>query len=292
MTDAPTWRVLTRGYSVAPAAQGLDGDLRSDLLARRADGSLSLRASMSSPSEVSLGSGWQAFDTVFGTGDFSGDAKGDVLARKPDGSLWLYPGTGGGTFFSGVRIGTGWQGFTSLLSPATSAATASPTSSPQGRRHAVAVCRRRPRPVGCGWAAHRLGVADLRHHRVARRLHGRWERRCAGPQDRRLPVAVCRERPRRLGCRRQAGRERLAGLLPVLPGGDRNRDGLADLLALRRDGALVAHYGNGRGGWAAVAQAQVAGYGWDAYDLVVASAESPSRHAGVTGTSGFSRPDS
>lgn len=270
VTDAPTWRVLTRRYAVAPVAQGLDGDLRSDLLARRADGSLSLRTSMSSPSEVSLGSGWQAFDTVFGTGDFSGDAKGDVLARKPDGSLWLYPGTGSGTFFSGVRIGTGWQGFTGLLSPGDFSGDGVPDvlarradgtlwlyAGDGHGRWAAAGLR-----IGSGWQIFDTiespgdftgdGNADV----LARRTDGS------------LWLYAGNGRGGWAAGGKQVG-SGWQGYAQLLPGGDRNRDGLADLLALRRDGALVAYYGNGRGGWAAVAQAQVAGYGWDAYDLVV-----------------------
>jgi FG-GAP-like repeat/Tachylectin len=51
--------------------------------------------------------------------DWSGDGKADVLAIDSAGKLLLYGGTGAGTFArgGGQAIGTGWGGFTALLSP-------------------------------------------------------------------------------------------------------------------------------------------------------------------------------
>ena len=243
---------------------------------------------------MSLGTGWQAFDTVFGTGDFSGDAKGDVLARRPDGSLWLYPGTGSGTFFSGVRIGTGWQGFTSLLSPGDFSGDGVPDvlarkadgtlwlyAGDGHGRWAAAGLR-----IGSGWQIFDTiespgdftgdGNADVLARRTDGSLwlyagngHGGW---AAGGKQ--------------VGSGWQ-------GYAQFLPGGDRNRDGARGPAGPAAEMARWwPYYGNGRGGWAAVAQAQVAGYGWDASTWWSASAESPSRHACVTGTPDFSRPDS
>ena len=98
-------------------ALGLDGDFGSDLLARRADGTLTLHPTASSTSERLVNTGWQGLDSVVSTGDFSGDGKGDVMARRPDGTLWLYAGTGLGTFRGGVLIGSGWQIYKEILSP-------------------------------------------------------------------------------------------------------------------------------------------------------------------------------
>ena len=52
------------------------------------------------------------------TGDWSGDGRPDLLARNPaNGDLWLYPGNGTGGFLSARVVGTGWNGFDSIISP-------------------------------------------------------------------------------------------------------------------------------------------------------------------------------
>ena len=52
------------------------------------------------------------------THDFDGDGKADLLARAANGNLMRYSGDGATGWTGGaVRVGTGWGGFTSLLSP-------------------------------------------------------------------------------------------------------------------------------------------------------------------------------
>lgn len=98
-----------------------DGDSVSDVMAQRPDGSLWLYSGtgtggLAAPRQI--GAGWQIHDTVFATGDFNGDSWSDLLARRAaDGALVLYAGNGQGAFLSSQQVGSGWGGFTALLSP-------------------------------------------------------------------------------------------------------------------------------------------------------------------------------
>ncbi|MFB9731976.1 hypothetical protein [Ornithinimicrobium kibberense] len=47
--------------------------------------------------------------------DFNGDGVADVMGRDSVGRLWLYPGDGGGGWLGRVQVGSGWNGFTTLL---------------------------------------------------------------------------------------------------------------------------------------------------------------------------------
>ncbi|AYN43195.1 hypothetical protein D9753_34755 [Streptomyces dangxiongensis] len=55
-----------------------------------------------------------------GTGDVDGDGHSDLLARDPKGNLWLYEGTGkaAAPFKSRAKIGTGFNQYRDLFSPA------------------------------------------------------------------------------------------------------------------------------------------------------------------------------
>ena len=97
------------------------GDGKPDLLARKPDGTLwryngdGLGGLIAG---VQIGSAWDGFDIVLSPSDFDGDGNADVIARDFNGRLWLYRGKGDGTLQpSGVQIGTGWQGFDSIVSP-------------------------------------------------------------------------------------------------------------------------------------------------------------------------------
>ncbi|MDR6988222.1 hypothetical protein J2Y66_002726 [Paenarthrobacter nitroguajacolicus] len=48
---------------------------------------------------------------------FNGDGTGDIFARDGGGNLWLYPSNGQGGWLTAQKIGQGWNGFNSLLSP-------------------------------------------------------------------------------------------------------------------------------------------------------------------------------
>jgi hypothetical protein len=91
-----------------------DGDGAPDFLARNtATGELRLYRSNGSggfaPTSV-VGTGWNIFNGMLGTGDWSGDGHSDVLARLTDGSLRMYRGNGAGGWISPYpTIGTGWN---------------------------------------------------------------------------------------------------------------------------------------------------------------------------------------
>lgn len=115
------------GWEVFTALTGtgdMNGDGKNDLVARRADGSLWLYPGTGTVSTTSGGYagavkigeyGWEAFDQLFGPGDFNADGRNDLIARGLDGSMWMYPGDGTGKLTSPRRIGTGWNIFDSVL---------------------------------------------------------------------------------------------------------------------------------------------------------------------------------
>jgi hypothetical protein len=110
------------GFNAVFSTGDFNGDQRPDVLAREtATGYLWLYPGNGSGgwlSRVRVGSGWNGFSALFGPGDFNGDGAADVLARETaTGYLWLYRGNGSGSWLSRVRVGTGWQFMTALMSP-------------------------------------------------------------------------------------------------------------------------------------------------------------------------------
>jgi hypothetical protein len=110
------------GFDLVLAPGDLSGDGFPDLVARRPTGELYLYRTNGAGGflrgSTVIGTGWQGFTTVLGPGDFSGDGKPDLIARRANGELYLYRGNGAGGFARGAtRIGTGWQGFTAILTP-------------------------------------------------------------------------------------------------------------------------------------------------------------------------------
>jgi hypothetical protein len=106
------------------------GDGKSDLVARKPDGTLWLYRGTGRIDASSNGYGapqkigdygWEVFDIITGVGDLNNDGKNDIVARKPDGSLWLYRGTAkvdatSSGYLSAIKIGDyGWDAFDQLL---------------------------------------------------------------------------------------------------------------------------------------------------------------------------------
>ncbi|MHA7220744.1 GH25 family lysozyme [Arthrobacter sp. RHLT1-20] len=101
-----------------------NGDGKSDLLARKLEGSLWLYAGTGTVSAVEKGYqggvkvgdfGWEAFDSIIGVGDFDGDRKADLVTRVPNGDLYLYSGTATGRPGVSRKIDFGWQIFNQLI---------------------------------------------------------------------------------------------------------------------------------------------------------------------------------
>ena len=110
----------TPNTSAVPNFRDFDGMLDSDVLARDADGRLSLsspdgRGNMT-PVETIGGSGWGVFDVVTIVGDWNGDGTADIIARNRNtAELWLYPGDGHGSFLDATRIGVGWNDMQTIV---------------------------------------------------------------------------------------------------------------------------------------------------------------------------------
>jgi hypothetical protein len=106
------------------------GDGCHDILARTSSGFLYLyygncATGFTGSSGVIIGSGWQAFNWLLGTGDFSGDRFNDILARKANGELCMFRGNGYGGWIAdpdppcgdGTLVGTGWNMYNWLVAP-------------------------------------------------------------------------------------------------------------------------------------------------------------------------------
>lgn len=122
------WRPRVRvgtGWSAFNAVLGpgdFSGDQRADVLARRtSSGELWLYPGDGQGGwrpAVRVGTGWNVFNALVGPGDLDGDGAADVVARRAStGDLWLYAGNGRGGWKTAVRVGTGWNTMTALMSP-------------------------------------------------------------------------------------------------------------------------------------------------------------------------------
>jgi hypothetical protein len=111
------WQIYDRIFSTGD----WDGDGKSDILARKPNGELMFYAGNGAGGWAAnakrIGAGWQIYDRIFSTGDFSGDGRTDILARKPNGDLMFYAGNGVGGFAANAkRIGLGWTTLDRMLS--------------------------------------------------------------------------------------------------------------------------------------------------------------------------------
>ena len=61
-----------------------------------------------------ISSGWQAYNTVFSTGDLTGDGKADLIGRTPANVNYVYAGTGRGTFAAPKKFTAPWGATTRI----------------------------------------------------------------------------------------------------------------------------------------------------------------------------------
>ena len=267
------------GYDTLVAAD-IDGDGRSDLIARTPSGQLWLyrnTGSLSSPysSRVRIGAyGWQAFRTLIAA-DVDGDGRTDLIGVRADGSLWLYHNGGSPTapFRRSALIGSfGWTGFRQLIAQDVDG---------DGRADLIGST-----PGGTLWL-YPAGASISRPY-VARRNIG-----ASGWQafDRLLPGATAVPR-----------HTEASGLLAVRPGGsgtlwrygvlpatsmiparrnigasgwqafdrimlgDIDGDGHDDLVATRPTGSLWLYRNNGNAAHPYTTAVRIGAYGWNAFD--------------------------
>lgn len=108
--------------TLSGSTSDFNGDWNNDVLARvAATGELRLYAGTGHgrlQAGVRIGTGWQSMNALETPGDFNGDGPSDVLAREAStGYLWLYRGNGTGGWLPRMRVGTGWNGFSSIVGP-------------------------------------------------------------------------------------------------------------------------------------------------------------------------------
>jgi hypothetical protein len=97
-----------------------EGGLMPDAWAVRFDGSLMAYGSEGGSGRFQYadlrGTGWERFDKVITSGDFTGDGYPDVMGITDSGDLYFYRHKWQtGSFYAGVRIGRGWNAFTQVF---------------------------------------------------------------------------------------------------------------------------------------------------------------------------------
>ncbi|MFF5708024.1 tachylectin-related carbohydrate-binding protein [Streptomyces sp. 62] len=209
-----------------------------------------------------VGGGWGGYTALTRLGTPTADGKGDLVARDTDGVLWYYRGSGdlSAPFWPRVRIGGGWNAYTSLTGTSTGLLArdrdgvlwhyrslyGAPLSAPFAPRARV----------GGGWNAY-TSLTALDGTVLARDTGGAlWAYHPSGSFDPTVPL-----RPR----------VRVGGgwnVYTALAGtGDLGFETSHDLLARDRDGVLWAYEGN-YFGVPRVPRTAV-GRGWNIYDTLL-----------------------
>lgn len=95
-----------------------------NIMARKSNGDLYIynsdgKGGWLNPHGTLIGTGWNGFNLIITPGSWLGDGHQSLIGRNAKGELWLYnsDGKGGWTNPYGTLIGTGWTGYTSIVSP-------------------------------------------------------------------------------------------------------------------------------------------------------------------------------
>jgi hypothetical protein len=280
-----TLAIATALLVASPAHADWNGDGPGDVLAVHPDGRLLLYAGNGAggwapPVPRAIGTGWGGFNALLAPGDFSGDGKPDVLVRNADGQLLLYRGNGTGTWASRVAqtVGSGWGGYTALLSAGDFSGDGFPDVLARDAGGALFMYRGdgdggwltgKAEQIGGGWQAFSAiipagdfsgdGKPDLLAVHPDGTLYlyrgngaGGWV----------------------LGSGEPVGAG-WAAFTALASGGDRSGDGKPDVLARRPDGTLNLYRGNGAGGWM-TGKGEPVGTGWNGLShLTLAPATPP-----------------
>lgn len=104
----PGWGTFT--WLASPG--DVNGDARTDLVARRGDGTLLLyygRGNATFSAAVTVGTGWNVITAIATPGDVNLDGRPELLGRATDGTLHLYTFGAGGALKRVKQIGNGWN---------------------------------------------------------------------------------------------------------------------------------------------------------------------------------------
>ncbi|MGW1124959.1 FG-GAP repeat domain-containing protein [Streptomyces sp. NPDC002526] len=101
-------------YDQIVGANDVNGDGIGDLYTRTPAGDLYYyagtgKASAPYKARVKAGYGYDTYNQIIATDDYTGDGLGDLMARTPGGTLYFYESTGYGTFLKREEGGTGWN---------------------------------------------------------------------------------------------------------------------------------------------------------------------------------------
>ncbi|MFF4169711.1 FG-GAP-like repeat-containing protein [Streptomyces sp. NPDC001744] len=105
-------------YDVLTSPGDLDGDGRTDLLARQAStGDVYFYGGTADhrlKARVRIGTNWKLYAKLVGAGDLNGDGRGDLLGVDASGVLWQYHGTAAGGVTARTQVGGGWGVYSAL----------------------------------------------------------------------------------------------------------------------------------------------------------------------------------